>query len=73
MTCHATVVKLAGVGLVADVYFVMTSVDGEFLPTDGVCPREVRDGGEETVMALRKVIEPERFRGESLRVIRGVG
>ncbi|ELK54714.1 hypothetical protein D320_08585, partial [Haloferax sp. BAB-2207] len=38
----------------------------------GAYPREVRAGDAETAAALREAIEPERFREELFRVIRGV-
>ncbi|ELZ71822.1 hypothetical protein C457_07226 [Haloferax prahovense DSM 18310] len=70
---YAATVELAGVELAADAYLAVTPVDGEFLLTGGAYPREVRGGEAETAAALREVIEPERFREELFRVIRGVG
>ncbi|ELZ93311.1 DUF6517 family protein [Haloferax volcanii] len=69
---YAATVELAGVELAADAYLAVTPVDGEFLLTGGAYPREVRAGDAETAAALREAIEPERFREELFRVIRGV-
>ncbi|NLV02306.1 hypothetical protein [Haloferax volcanii] len=70
---YAATVELAGVELAADAYLAVTPVDGEFRLTGGAYPREVRGGDGETAAALREAIDPERFREELFRVIRGVG
>ncbi|CQR50119.1 MULTISPECIES: DUF6517 family protein [Haloferax] len=69
---YTATVELAGVELAADAYLAVTPVDGEFLLTGGAYPREVRSGDAETAASLRETIDPERFREELFRVIRGV-
>ncbi|WP_148413535.1 DUF6517 family protein [Haloferax sp. KTX1] len=69
---YVATVELAGVELAVDAYLAVTPVDGEFLLTGGAYPREVRGGDAETAAALREAINPERFREELFRVIRGV-